>query len=93
MSQFALGITKSETAPKNIIDSAWVDRVAIGGNQGNDLVLDGHVGSDHYNAFLVQYDPATGEVVADVNGQAKAKICYRAIYPLGGVHDPNPCDA
>ena len=87
--QFALGLSKSETAPTNVVDAGWVDRVAIGGNQANELSLDSHLISDHYNVFFVQYDPATGDVLADPSTQSVAKICYRGTYPL----QDNPCDA
>lgn len=87
--QFALGLSRSETAPTNVVDAGWVDRVAIGGNQANELALDSHVISDHYNVFFVQYDPATGDVLADPSTQSVAKICYRGTYPL----QDNPCDA
>lgn len=71
------------------MDAGWVDRVAIGGDQSNALVLDSHVISDHYNVFFVQYDPATGDVLPDPNTQSVGKICYRGTYPL----QDNPCDA
>jgi hypothetical protein len=86
--QFALGITKSETAPSNVLSSDWVDRVAIGGYQFNELILDAHIASGIYNVFFVQYDPANGDVIASPYTQSKGKICYRAIYPL----TENPCD-
>jgi hypothetical protein len=86
--QFALGITKNDTAPTNVVKSGWVDRVAIGGDTSNALVLDGHIDSGIYNVFLVQYDPTNGKVIANPASQSKGKICFRAIYPL----TENPCD-
>jgi hypothetical protein len=89
--QFALGLNKSEAAPKNIVDSALVDRVAIDATQGNEIILDSQAACDHYNVFLVQHDPVTEEVVPNESGQSKTKICFRRTYPLGDVHILNPC--